>query len=97
MWKWTWDGTKQNNSSAKQPAKIIFSNGGSPQTADLPFENGGYYTKDGLKANVITAIQDVHRSSFNENQSTYDLQGRRLNQTPKKGLYIRNGKKVVLR
>ena len=58
---------------------------------------GGYYTKDGLKANVITAIQDVHRSSFNENQSTYDLQGRRLNQTPKKGLYIRNGKKVVLR
>ncbi len=97
VWKWTWDGTKQNNSSAKQPAKIIFSNSGSPQTADLPFENGGYYTKDGLKANVITAIQDVHRSSFNENQSTYDLQGRRLNQTPKKGLYIRNGKKVVLR
>ena len=97
VWKWTWDGTKQNNSSAKQPAKIIFSNSGTPQTADLPFENGGYYTKDGLKGNVITAIQDVHRSTFDVQHSTYDLQGRRLNQTPKKGLYIRDGKKVVLK
>ena len=96
VWKWTWDGTKQNNSSAKQPAKIIFSNSGSPQTADLTFENGGYYTKDGLKGNVVTAIQDVQRSTYN-NQQTYDLQGRRLNQTPKKGMYIRNGKKVILR
>ena len=31
---------------------IIFSNNGSPQTDDLVFENGGYYTKDGLKAIV---------------------------------------------
>lgn len=49
VWKWKWDGTKQNNTSAKQPAMIIFSNSGSPQTADLEFKNGGYYTKDGLK------------------------------------------------
>ena len=26
VWKWTWDGTKEKNSSATQPAKIIFSN-----------------------------------------------------------------------
>ena len=50
VWKWTWDGTKQNNSSATAPAMIIFSNNGSPQTADLQFQNGGYYNKDGLKA-----------------------------------------------
>ena len=52
VWKWTWDGTKQKNSSARQPAMIIFSNSGSPQTDDLPFQNGGYYTKDGLKGVV---------------------------------------------
>ncbi len=52
VWKWTWDGTRQNKTSVKQPAMIIFSNNGSPQTDDLVFENGGYYTKDGLKAIV---------------------------------------------
>ena len=54
VWKWVWDGSKQNNSSATQPAFIIFSNNGSPQTADLNYENGGYYTKDGLKG-VVSA------------------------------------------
>ena len=48
VWKWTWDGTKENKSSATQPAKIIFSNSGSPQTSDLYFKLGGYYNKDGL-------------------------------------------------
>ena len=54
VWKWTWDGTKQNNSAAKQPQMIIFSNNGSPQTNNLEFKNGGYYTKDGLKG-VVSA------------------------------------------
>ena len=54
VWNWVWDGSKQNNSSAIQPAFIIFSNNGSPQTADLNYENGGYYTKDGLKG-VVSA------------------------------------------
>jgi len=49
VWKWTWDGTKQNNTSVEKPGEIIFSNFGSPQTADLPFQNGGYYNKDGLQ------------------------------------------------
>lgn len=55
VWKWTWDGIKQNNSSATQPAFIIFNNDGSPQTSDLNFENGGYYTKDGLKGKVAVS------------------------------------------
>jgi hypothetical protein len=33
---------------------IIFSNNGSPQTNNLEFKNGGYYTKDGLKG-VVSA------------------------------------------
>jgi hypothetical protein len=29
--------------------------------------------------------------------STYDLQGRRLTQKPQRGVYIQNGKKVVVK
>ena len=47
VYKWTYSG-----SLTTKPSKIIFSNNGTPQTSDLPFQNGGYYTKDGLKAVV---------------------------------------------
>ena len=54
VWKWTWDGKKQKNTSATQPQKIIFSNGseGKPQTDNLDFKNGGYYNKFGLQGTV---------------------------------------------
>ena len=91
VWKWTYSGTLTT-----QPTGIIFNNNGSPQTDDLAFENGGYYTRDGLKGNVITAgISDVQRSTFNVQRSTYDLQGRKTIPL-KKGLYIRQGKKVLV-
>ena len=47
VYKWTYSG-----SLTTKPGKIIFSNNGTPQTSDLPFQNGGYYTRDGLKAVV---------------------------------------------
>ncbi|MBR2114849.1 MAG: starch-binding protein, partial [Prevotella sp.] len=96
VWKWSWDGTKQNNSSATQPAKIIFNNTSSPQTADLPFTNGGYYNKSGL-VKVITGIEEVRwQKSDGRSDVWYDLSGRRLNGQPtKKGLYIVNGRKVI--
>ena len=50
VWKWTYSG-----SETSMPANIIFNNSGSPQTADLPFQNGGYYNKDGLKG-VVKAL-----------------------------------------
>ena len=91
VWKWTYQGT-----STMKPTGIIFNNSGSPQTDDLAFENGGYYTRDGLKGNVITAgISDVQRSMFNVQRSTYDLQGRKAIPL-KKGLYIRQGKKLLV-
>ena len=96
VWKWSWDGTKQNNSSATQPAKIIFNNTSSPQTADLPFTNGGYYNKNGL-VKVITGIEEVRwQKSAGRSDVWYDLSGRRLNGQPtKKGLYIVNGRKLI--
>ena len=51
VWKWLWDGKKISQSSPN--AGIIF-NDGSSKTGDLEFQNGGYYTKDGLKG-VVTA------------------------------------------
>lgn len=97
VWKWSWDGTKQNNSSATQPAKIIFNNTSSPQTADLIFTNGGYYNKNGL-VKVITGIEEVIANSqeLKANSHYYDLSGRRLSGQPtKKGLYIFNGRKII--
>ena len=49
VWKWTWDGTKQNNTSATQPAKIIFNNMGQPQTENLDFTQAGYYALSRLR------------------------------------------------
>lgn len=96
VWKWTWDGVKQNNSAAMQPAKIIFSNNGSPQTADLPFSNGGYYTKDGLFKVVATGIDNAPEVAP-ATTPVYDLSGRKMGngQLPK-GIYIQNGKKFVI-
>ncbi|MBO4811367.1 MAG: starch-binding protein [Prevotella sp.] len=94
VWKWTYSGTLTT-----QPTGIIFNNNGSPQTDDLAFENGGYYTRDGLKGNVITAsIADIARSTFNVQQPVYDLQGRPVKAiNPRRGLYLREGKKLLMR
>jgi hypothetical protein len=42
-----------------------------------------------------TDINMVHGSGINA-EGTYDLQGRKI-ENPKKGLYINNGKKVVVK
>jgi len=98
VFKWTWDGKKQKNSSATKPAKIIFNNDGQPQTDDLAFTQAGYYILDGLFG-IVTATA-IHNLSTNAQLSTdwYDLQGRRLSGKPTlKGVYIHQGKKVVVR
>ncbi|MCR5132289.1 MAG: starch-binding protein [Prevotella sp.] len=104
VWKWTFDGVKQNNTSLTQPSMIIFSNGGSPQTADLVFTNGGYYNQDGLQAQVATGIDEITTDSSIRHQTSgvYDLQGRLVSSTSnisilRPGLYIVNGRKVVIR
>ena len=99
VWKWTWNGKKQNNSSAKQPQGIIFSNNGAPQTNDLDFVNGGYYTnKEGLRGTVSTGIQtptiDDQQSSDNR---WYTVSGTAVEKPLSKGVYIKNGKKYIVR
>ena len=49
------------------------------------------------EATGIEAVENVQFSIFNfQSDSWYDLQGRRLSKPTRKGLYIRNGKKVVM-
>lgn len=104
VWKWTWDGTKQNNSAATQPAMVIFSSEGSPQTKDLDFQNGGYYNEYGLQGNVTTGIRSVAAPDINMQRKVYALDGRlvriaapgedALGGLPK-GVYIVNRKKYI--
>jgi len=50
-----------------------------------------------VKIGASTGIINVQRSTLNAQPSTfYDLMGRRVSQ-PTKGLYITNGRKVVIK
>ena len=100
VWKWTWDGTKQSNTSVTKPGMIIFSNFGAPQTADLTFQNGGYYNEKGLQK-TITNIPAITFTDDNANK-VYTLDGRlvrnngSLDNLPK-GVYIIGKRKVTVR
>lgn len=91
VYLWKYSGTK------KAPDMIIF-NDGSSQTSDLNFKNGGYYTQDGLVGNAVTAIDapiaDTMKSYDN---AWYSINGLRTSAPSAKGVYIRNGKKYVVR
>ena len=102
VWKWTWDGKKQKNSAATKPAMIIFNNQGAPQTADLKFEQAGYYVEKGLFGIVTaTAINSVDVDA-EKSAKVYTLDGRlvrtngNVDNLPK-GVYIMNGKKYILK
>ena len=92
--------TKWVSAKTTAPDNIIFSGGGN-KTADLSFTNTGYYTKDGCQDVVTTDIQEVRWQMSDGRSEMYDLQGRRISHQsssvkPQKGLYIINGKKVVI-
>lgn len=90
VYKWTYTGTDAVNATG-----IIFSNNGTPQTDDLEFKNGGYYTTDGLQGviSVATGINDI-KTSEAANNASYTIQGVRVGNSYK-GLVIRNGKKYI--
>ena len=102
VWKWTWDGTKQNNTSVAKPGMIIFSNHGSPQTADLTFQNGGYYNEKGLVKTIPpTSIQAINFANEPADK-VYTLDGREVRTNGRadslpKGIYIIDKRKVVVR
>ncbi len=102
VWKWTYTGELTT-----QPTGIIFSSNGSPQTADLPFQNGGYYLDRGLKATVTTSVSPITVEE-KTSVSIFSVEGRLVRYLPNStkteatkglapGLYIINRQKVLVR
>ena len=88
----------------EEPTGLLFANvennTATTQTADFQFVNAGYYSVKGLRAvvpEVATGIESSLTSHPSPLTPVYDLQGRRLNGQPQRGLYIQNGRKVVVK
>ena len=93
VWKWTYTG-----SLTTPPSNIIFNGTGFDQTSDLDFKNGGYYNEAGACQGIVTDIEAIRTTPSTKDNVIYDLQGRKVSKEQlKKGLYIVNGKKVVVR
>ena len=104
VWKWTYN-TSDRKSQSSSNEGIIF-NDGTNQTADLAFTNGGYYNQEGLQAVVsASAIRSIEAPEAGS-VKVYSLDGRLIRQalngseaikSLKKGVYIINNKKVVIK
>ena len=65
--------------------------------------SGKYRSKSGWRDFIkiqemgsATAVKTLSAAGSNDTPAIYDLQGRRLNAKPQKGIYIENGRKVVM-
>lgn len=63
------------------------------------FGHGKIDAKRGLEMvlNAGTGIRDISEGQLSENDTMYDLQGRPCRQPRAKGIYISNGKKVIIK
>lgn len=107
VWKWTWnskyvkDKTAPASTTASLPTGIIFTNkkAGSDsgaQTLNMAFKNGNYYG-DNVTYGNATGIS-VIKANAQTDESWYTIGGTRLSGKPtQKGLYIHQGKKVVVK
>ena len=97
------NGTKQtltiNNEKVERIVSEIRLDG---NNAVLKFTDGTTMTADmrlvtiTMSYNNVTGVSSLHMTDKDGNVSSYDLQGRKVaNGQLKKGVYIRNGKKVV--
>jgi alpha-amylase len=98
VWKWTFaekdfQGTA---GAAKQPSHIIFSSNGAPQTKNLDFSNGGYYTEEGLFGTVESGIDGI-LADKPADTAIYTLDGRRVTSVTRPGIYIQNKKMIIIR
>ncbi|MBQ8046725.1 MAG: starch-binding protein [Prevotella sp.] len=95
VYKWTWNNT-YTGTTAGQPTYIIFSNNGSPQTTDKPYTNGGYYNFDGLQG-TVTGIGNTVAWTAEKPAKTYTLQGQCIENPTAPGIYVKNGRKLIVR
>ena len=96
-----WDGGEIGITD-EMPTQILISNNGSEtiRTANLEFKNANYYDATGYIGNAIisTGISDTVISNTVKPAASvwFNLNGQRVSK-PAKGLYIQNGRKVVVR
>lgn len=107
VWKWTWnrnyvkDESASASTTASLPTGIIFTNkkAGSDsgaQTLNMAFKNGNYYG-DNVTYGNATGIS-VIKANAQTDESWYTIGGTRLSGKPtQKGVYIHQGKKVVVK
>ena len=92
VWKWSYSG-----SLTTQPTFIIFNNNNNgQQTADLTFQNGGYYNDAGALQGIVTGIDGITSTKSTTAPPLFSLDGRRVT-SPRPGIYIQNNKKIVIR
>ena len=92
VWKWSYSG-----SLTTQPTFIIFNNNNNgQQTADLTFQNGGYYNDAGALQGIVTGIDGITLTKSTTAPPLFSLDGRRVT-SPRPGIYIQNNKKIVIR
>lgn len=105
VWKWTWDkkvilrsgGT--SSASYTIPTNIIFTNKetGKKQTNDMAFKNGNYYG-DNVTYGNVTGISNIKVNTQKADNIWYTISGSRMTSKPtQKGVYIHQGKKVVVK
>ena len=99
VWKWTFAEKDFMGAAgqAKRPSHIIFSSNGSPQTADLDFSNAGYYTEEGLFGTVESHIDGIIADVPEYSKIIYTLDGRRVQNVTRPGLYIKNMRVIFIR
>lgn len=104
IYKWTWNGSYTGTVKGA-PSHIIFTRnvGGkvTEQTVNFSFKTGNYYTfKHGLIGNVVDYATAINRvvtpSTVTADTGWFTLQGIKINKPMQGGIYIHNGKKVVL-
>ena len=92
VYLWKYSGTAT-------PNMIIF-NDGSNQTADLTFQNGGYYTSEKCIGKATNGINAVIADDYNIYNKVYSISGQYVGTSAdglQPGIYIVNKKKVVVR
>ncbi len=95
VWKWTY----AESDTIAEGSGCVFSNSGSPQTVpDFDYVNGGYYNVNGLVKVIEEGSSGIHTTTINTStdDAIYTLQGIKVEGTPRRGVYIKGGRKVVL-
>ena len=74
----------------------LAANNSKAQFYDIYIANEGELSKQ--RQQEYTGISDAQSSDIKpQNSSLYDLQGRRLQTLPQRGLYIKNGRKYIVK